>query len=45
VDDEGYAALGEEDLSQIAAGVGADGPFQTVTIRGREYALVMTPYR
>ena len=44
VDDEGYALYGEDDLSQIAAGVGADGPFETVTIRGREYALVMTPH-
>lgn len=31
-------------LSEVAAGVGADGRFETTTIDGHEYVIVATPY-
>jgi hypothetical protein len=34
----------DEDLGDLHRIVGAEGPFQTVTIRRRNYVLVLTPY-
>jgi hypothetical protein len=35
---------GADDAEQHYAAAGGDGPWQTVTIRGVEYAVVLTPY-
>ena len=34
----------DDDLSAIHAAVGADGPWETCRIAGREYVLVASPY-
>ena len=46
VTDDGIqtADTDDEGLACVHRGVGAEGHWQTVEIRGREYVLVMSPY-
>lgn len=34
----------QEMVDQVYSGVGGDGPWQTIEIDGRAYALIVTPY-
>jgi hypothetical protein len=47
-DPEGYQQIADPLFSENFEGMcslgGPDGPFQTITIKGREYVLAMTPY-
>ena len=38
------AVYDTDDLDAVRSAVGADGPFTTATIGGREYVLIATPY-
>lgn len=38
------AVYDTDDLDAVRGAVGADGPFTTATISGREYVLIATPY-
>lgn len=38
------AVVWDDDLDAIHDAVHADGPFETLTIGGREYAVVATPF-
>jgi hypothetical protein len=38
------AVYDTEDLDALRRVVGADGPFATATIGGREYVIIATPY-
>ena len=39
-----HAVSDDENLGYVHLGVGADGRWETVTIREREYVLVMSPH-
>lgn len=44
-DEHRHTALWDDDnLGHVHMGVGADGSWDTVTVNGREYVLVMSPY-
>jgi hypothetical protein len=36
--------MSEDDFSALHAAFGADGPFNTLTIAGREYVVFASPY-
>lgn len=38
------AVYDDENLGHVHTGVGADGSWDTVTVNGREYVLVASPY-
>ena len=44
VADHQLADYDDDGLGLLHTAVGADGSFETVEIRGREYVLVMSPY-
>lgn len=39
-----HALVDDDDLDRLVEAVGADGPFRTLEIGGRDYVLVATPY-
>lgn len=47
-DDEGIQKAASEDLTETFDAmfqIGGEGPFDTVTMRGAEYVLVVTPFQ
>ena len=47
-DDDGIQQAASEDLAEIVEAmyaIGGEGPFDTVTMRGCEYVLVVTPFQ